>query len=157
LVLKDFLEEINMSLLQQSRKIVLACVLIFVLTFTAACGGGTVTQAERTTNPPVVGRDVAYGELQRGDSPAGQSFGNWVVQTSRGLVTDAYVRDNNKLGIVISSKVPPNDVRPLAKSLVEGFRKNFPNQDLTVLVYAPDKKLILTAQYDVQTNQIQYT
>ena len=146
-----------MGLLQQSRKILTACVLILVLTLTTACGGGTATQAERTVNPPVVGRDVAYGQLERGNSATAQSFGDWVVQASKGLITDAYVRDNNKLGVVISSKVPPNDVRPLAKSLVEGFRRNFPNQDLKVLVYAPDKKLLLTANYDVQTKQVQYT
>ena len=61
------------------------------------------------------------------------------------------MRDNNKLGVVISRQVSPNEVRPLAKSLAQGFRKNFPNQDLTVLVYGPDKKLILTTKYDVQT------
>lgn len=146
-----------MSLLQQSRKILAACVLILVLTLTTACSGVNATQPKSTLNPPVVGRDVAYGQLERGNSQAGQSFGDWVVQTSKGLITDAYVRDNNKLGVVISSKVPPNDVRLLAKSLVEGFRRNFPNQDLKVLVYAPDKKLILTADYDVQTKQVQYT
>jgi hypothetical protein len=96
-------------------------------------------------------------QLERGNTPAGQSFGNWVVQTSRGLVKDVYVRDNNKLGVVISPQVRPNEVRTLARSLVEGFRKNFPNQDLTVLIYAPDKQLILTARYDVQSNQVQYT
>jgi hypothetical protein len=58
---------------------------------------------------------------------------------------------------VISPKVSPNEVRNLTKSLVQGFHKNFPNQDLTVLVYAPDKQLLLTAQYDVQSNQVQYT
>ena len=146
-----------MSLLKQSRQLIIACVLILVLTLTTACGGTNVTQADRTTNLPVAGKNVTYGELERGNTPAGQSFGNWVVQTSRGLITDAYVRENNKLGIVISSKVPPSDVRPLAKSLLQGFRRNFPNEDLKVLVYAPDKKLILTAQYDVQTNQVQYT
>lgn len=146
-----------MSLLQQSRKILTACVLILVLTLTTACSGVNATQPKGTVNSPVVSRDVAYGELERGNSPPAQSFGNWVVQTSKGLITDAYVRDNNKLGVVISSKVPPNDVRPLAKSLVEGFRRNFPNQDLKVLVYAPDKKLILTVNYDVQTKQVQYT
>ncbi|MGH7998187.1 MAG: hypothetical protein ACREPR_01820 [Brasilonema sp.] len=146
-----------MNLLQQSRKIIIACVLILVLTLTTACGGSSATQANRIANPSVVGRSVTYGELERGNSPTGQSFGNWVVQTSKGLITDAYVRDNNKLGIVISSEVSPNDVRLLTKSLVAGFRRKFPNQDLKVLVYAPDKKLILTAQYDVQTNQVQYT
>ncbi|MBF2008823.1 hypothetical protein PCC6912_38680 [Chlorogloeopsis fritschii PCC 6912] len=144
-----------MNLLQQSRKILTAFVLILVLTITTACGGN-VAQVDRTTTPPGVGRDVA-AQLERGNTPAGQSFGNWVVQTSRGLVKDVYVRDNNKLGVVISPQVRPNEVRTLARSLVEGFRKNFPNQDLTVLIYAPDKQLILTARYDVQSNQVQYT
>lgn len=146
-----------MILLDQIRKIAIAGILIVVLTVTTACGGATVTQADRTTNPPAIGRDVAYSELERGNTPGGQTFGNWVVQTSRGLVKDAYVRDNNKLGVVISREVRPDEVKPLAKSLVQGFRKNFPNQDLTVLVYGPDKKLILTTQYDVQTNQVKYS
>lgn len=66
------------------------------------------------------------------------------MQTSQGLVQDAYVRDNNKLGVVVFPKVRPNEVRLLAKSLAQGFHKNFPNQDLKVLIYASDKKLILT-------------
>ncbi|BCL35731.1 hypothetical protein [Nostoc sp. MS1] len=147
-----------MMLVQQGRKILTTVVLVLVLMITTACsGGGNVAQLDRTSTPPAIGRDVAYSQLERGNSPSGQSFGNWVVQTSQGLVQDAYVRDNNKLGIVISRQVRPNEVKPLAKSLAQGFRKNFPNQDLTVLVYGPDKKLILTAKYDVQSNQIQYT
>ena len=78
------------------------------------------------------------------------------MQTARGLVQDAYVRDNDKLGVVISSQVRPNEVRPLARSLAQGFQKNFPNHDVTVLMYAPDKKLILTAKYDHQTQRVEY-
>lgn len=146
-----------MILFQQSRKILATLVLTVVLIITTACAGGTVSQVDRTTNPPAIGRDVAYAELERGNTPKGQTFGNWVVQTSQGLIKDAYVRDNNKLGVVISPQVRPNEVRPLAKSLVQGFRKNFPNQDLKVLVYSPDKQLILTTDYDVQTNQVKYS
>ncbi|MEH2308964.1 hypothetical protein [Nostoc sp.] len=146
-----------MILLQQSRKILATFLLIGVLIITTACGGSTVSQVDRPTTPSAIGRDVTYAELERGNTPGGQTFGNWVVQTSQGLVQEAYVRDNNKLGVVISPKVSPNEVRPLAKSLVQGFRKNFPNQDLKVLVYAPDKKLILTTEYDVQTNQVKYS
>jgi hypothetical protein len=146
-----------MILLQQSRKILATFLLIGVLMITTACGGGNVSQLDRPTAPSAIGRDVTYAELERGNTPGGQTFGNWVVQTSQGLVQDAYVRDNNKLGVVISPQVRPNEVRPLAKSLVQGFRKNFPNQDLKVLVYAPDKKLILTTEYDAQTNQVKYS
>jgi hypothetical protein len=157
LAIKYLLGGKKMILLQQGRKILMAGILILVLTITTACGGSNVAQLDRTTNTPAIGRDVAYAQLERGNTSSGQSFGNWVVQTSQGLIKDAYVRDNNKLGIVISPQVRPNEVRPLAKSLVQGFRKNFPNQDVTVLIYAPDKKLIVTAKYDTQSSQIQYT
>jgi len=129
--------------------------LILVLTTTAACSGAV--QAKQPTNSlPALSRNGDYAQLERGNSPVGQDFGNWVVSTAKGVVQDAYVRDNNKLGVVITRQVRPNEVKPLAKSLVQGFHKNFPNQDLKVLMYAPDKKLILTAQYDEQSKQIEY-
>jgi hypothetical protein len=110
----------------------------------------------RTDVPTASNPTLNYTQLERGNTGAGQEFGSWVVQTAKGLVKDAYVRDNDKLGVVITPKVTPKDVQPLAKSLVQGFRQNFPNRDLKVLVYAPDKKLILTAQYDNQSNQVKY-
>lgn len=143
-----------MSLLQQIRKILTALVLILVLTTTAACS--STVQAKQPTNLPAVSRNAEYAQLERGNTPAGQDFGNWVAQTAKGLIQDAYVRDNNKLGVVITPQVKPNEVKPLAKSLAQGFYRNFPNQDLTVLMYAPDKKLILTAKYDTQSKQIEY-
>jgi hypothetical protein len=144
-----------MSLLQSLRRTVMALVLILVLTTASACNGA-VQAKQPTTNLPTVSRNGDYTQLERGNTSAGQDFGGWVVKTANGLIQDAYVRDNNKLGVVISPQVRPNEVKPLAKSLVQGFHKNFPSQDLNVLVYAPDKKLILTAQYDEQSKQIEY-
>ncbi len=143
-----------MNLLQHLRKILTAFVLVLVLTTTAACSGAV--QARQPANVPVISSTGAYAQLERGNSPAGQDFGNWVVKTAEGLVQDAYVRDNNKLGVVITPQVKPNEVQALAKSLTQGFRRNFPNQDLKVLMYAPDKKLILTAKFDTQSNKIEY-
>lgn len=142
-----------MIIFQQLRRILTAFVLILVLSTTAACS--SAVQAKQPNNLPAIS-STEYAQLERGNSPSGQDFGNWVVQTAKGLLQDAYVRDNNKLGVVIRPQVRPNEVKPLAKSLAQGFHRNFPNQDLTVLVYAPDKKLILTAKYDTQSNQIEY-
>ena len=142
-----------MILIQQLRRILTALALVLVLTTTAACS--SAVQAKQPTIP-TASRSTDYGQLARGNSTTGQDFGNWVVQTAKGLVKDAYVRDNNKLGVVITPEVRPNEVQSLAKSLTQGFHQNFPNQDLTVLMYAPDKKLILTARYDVQSKQIEY-
>ncbi len=142
-----------MFFLQKFRTFLTTVVLVLLFATTTACGA--VTQA-KTNVPTTLNSSQSYSQLERGNTGSGQEFGNWVVQTAKGLVNDAYVRDNNKLGVVITPQVRPKEVQPLAKSLVQGFRQNFPNRDLTVLMYAPDKKLILTAQYDTQSNQVKY-
>lgn len=143
-----------MSLIQQSRKLLTALILALVLTITTACAG--TVQAKQPTSLPALNGSMSYQQLELGNTAAGQDFGTWAVQTAKGLIQDAYVRDNNKLGVVITPQVRPNEVQTLAKSLVQGFHKNFPNQDLSVLMYAPDKKLIMTAKYDMQSNQVEY-
>lgn len=145
-----------MNIPYRVRQAITALVLVLVLTFTTACSGVATRSPQSSAPQAGIDSSVRYGQLARGDSPAGQSFGDWVVQASKGLIKDAFVRDNNKLGVVISSQVRPNEVKDLAQSLAQGFRKNFPNQDLTVLMYAPDKELIMTAHYDSQSRQIEY-
>lgn len=142
-----------MSFFKESRQFLTAIVLFLVIAITTACASAPTAQT--TTQLPPSSNGI-YSQIERGSTVQGQKFGDWVVQTGQGLIQDAYVRDNNKLGVVIDKQVKPDEVRPLARSLAKGFHQNFPNQDLTVLVYAPDKKLILTAQYDQQSNQIQY-
>ncbi len=143
-----------MSSLHHLRKIFAVVVLVLMLVTTSACGA--VDQSNRTAQLPRGQTTLSYNKLEHGDTAAGQDFGNWVVQTAQGLVKDAYVRGNDKLGVVITPQVRPNEVRPLARSLVQGFHRNAPNRDLTVLMYAPDKKLILTAKYDNSAQQVQY-
>lgn len=138
---------------QRSRRVIAAVVLCLTLTITTACASAP---AAKEVNQLPAANSQIYSQLERGNSSAGQKYGDWIVQTGNGLINDAYIRDNNKLGVVIDRQVKPTEVRPLAKSLVQGFHRNFPNQDLTVLMYAPDKKLILTARYDEQTRQVQY-
>jgi len=142
------------NFLQHIRRILIPLCLVFVLATATACG--TAVKTDRTAYQPELGRSATYTQIERGDTPVGQDFGNWVVQTAKGLVQDAYVRDNDKLGVVISPQVRPNEVRSLARSLAQGFHHNFPNRDLTVLMYAPDKKLIMKAQYNNARNQVEY-
>lgn len=140
-----------MSLLRSIRATLIALCLALVLVTTTACSG-----AVQAKQPTSIAPTSAYTQLERGNTSTGQNFGNWVVRTANGMVQDAYVRDNDKLGVVISPRVRPTEVRTLARSLTQGFQKNFPNHDLTVLMYAPDKKLILTAKYDNATRRIEY-
>lgn len=141
-----------MSVLKTIRTAFIVLCLVLVLVTTSACSGTMQAKAPASGATST----AAYTQLERGNTPVGQNFGNWVMQTAGGLVQDAYVRDNDKLGVVISPQVRPTEVRTLAKSLAQGFQKNFPNHDLTVLMYAPDKKLIMTAKYNNATRQIEY-
>lgn len=134
------------------RRFIATTLLLLMVVTTTACSSSSTA----TLPNPTLDRTEAYTQLERGNSVAGQQFGDWIISTSQGMIDDAYVRDNNKLGVVISSQVKPTEVKTLAKALTMGFHKNFPSQDLTILVYAPDKERILTAKYDVQSNQINY-
>lgn len=136
----------------QARHLIVTTLLVLIIATTTACSSSNTS----TLPKPTMDRSSAYTQLERGNSVTGQKFGDWVVSTSQGLISDSYVRDNNKLGVVISEKVKPTEVKTLAKALAMGFHQNFPNQDLTVLMYAPDKERILTAKYDVQSNSIEY-
>jgi hypothetical protein len=143
-----------MNLFQSSRKFLITLSLFLILVVTTACGSNTM-QKSQTNLPTAISQNV-NGQLERGNSATGQDFGNWVVSASKGLVKDAYVRDRHQLGVVVSSQVRPNEVKNLAKSLTQGFRKNFPDRDLQVLMYAPDKQLILTTVYDDRSKQIEF-
>lgn len=141
-----------MNLFRRGYKLFTALALVLVFTVTTAC----TNVADRPSGSSTDVNSTAYQQLERGNTAQGQNFGTWVVQTSKGLIADAYVRGNDKLGVVITREVRPNEVKPLAKSLVQGFHHNFPNRDVTVLVYAPDKQLILTAQYNELSKQVEY-
>lgn len=140
-----------MTILKQFQRAAIALVLGVILLTTGACSSATQT-SRNPALPPATG----YEQLERGDTVAGEQYGQWVIRTARGLIDDAYVRDNDKLGVVISPDVNPREVKGLARSLMQGFHKNFPNRDLSVLVYAPDKELILSANYDDTTRNIEY-
>ena len=143
-----------MTFFQRSRRWLTALALVLLLTVsTTACSSTATSTAPGTTSGDT---SVGYSQLERGNSAQGQEYGDWVVGAAQGLIQDAYVRDDNKLGVVISNEVEPTEVRDLSRSLLQGFRQSFPSRDLSVLVYAPDKELILTADYDSQSNQVEY-
>ncbi len=139
-----------MTIWKSFKRSAIALCLGVLLMVTGAC------TAAPTTQNPALPSSSNYTQLERGDTASGEQYGQWVLRAASGLIEDAYVRDNDKLGVVISPDVQPREVKDLARSLVQGFHKNFPNRDLTVLVYAPDKELILSANYDDTTHNITY-
>ncbi len=141
-----------MKSLSKIRHFIVTTLLVLIVVTTTACASSSTA----TIPNPTLNRRQAYTQLETGNSLAGQKFGDWVISTSQGLIKDAYVRDNNKLGVVITEQVKPTEVKTLAKALTMGFHQNFPNQDLTVMMYAPDKAKVLTAKYNARANNIEY-
>lgn len=139
-----------MTILNRIRGGAIALFLGVILLTTGACS------AAPTSQNPALPSSSSYSQLERGDTFPGEQYGQWVVRAARGLIDDAYVRDNDKLGVVLSPEVQPRDVKDLTRSLMQGFHQKFPNRDLKVLVYAPDKELILSANYDDTTRNIEY-
>ena len=87
--------------LSKIRRAIVTTLLVLIVATTTACSSSPTA----TIPSPNLDRTEAYTQLERGDSLAGQQFGDWVISTSQGLIKDAYVRDNNKLGVVIAERV----------------------------------------------------
>jgi len=83
--------ENQMNIFRYARTTIVAIALLLVLTFTTACG------STQSSNPVKLNQSSDYSQIARGNSAAGQDFGNWVVQTSKGLIMDAYVWTLDKI------------------------------------------------------------
>jgi hypothetical protein len=84
------------SLLQQSRKMIAGLLLVLMLAVTTACSPSI--SAQKPTDVPVAigGSQGYYAQLERGNTVAGQDFGQWVTKTAKGLVQDAYQGTGSK-------------------------------------------------------------
>lgn len=80
--------KINLS---RIHHLIVTTLLVLIVTTTTACSSSTTA----TLPNPTLDRTSAYTQLERGDSVAGQQFGDWVFSTSQGLISDSYVRDKN--------------------------------------------------------------
>jgi len=74
-------------------------------------------------------------------------------------IQKAVLNEQNELGIILNRNVDLNSVGPLMRSLLTQMAKEFPNQDLTVIAYAPsDPPLkIGTGHLNARTRDMTYT
>jgi hypothetical protein len=69
----------TMNIFHYVRKTLLVLALMVLLTFTSACGASQT----KTSNPVMTNQNSEYGQLERGNSTAGQDFGDWVLKTGK--------------------------------------------------------------------------
>ncbi|MDQ3703533.1 MAG: hypothetical protein M3442_21830 [Chloroflexota bacterium] len=74
---------------------------------------------------------------RRGNTPEGAAFANWVLSTDaeRKYIVDAFVRDDQVLGMIVNPNMTRGQVQQAMGSLLTAMRKTFPNRDLQVIAY----------------------
>jgi hypothetical protein len=106
-----------MSAIHRARQVLIALSLACVLMVVTACSSTTARPPQVNSPQTTLDHTIQYGQLERGNSASAQAFGDWVVDASKGLIQDAYVRDDRQLGVVISKQVRLNEVKNLTRSL----------------------------------------
>lgn len=71
----------------------------------------------------------------------------------------ALMNEQNELGIILSRQVEMDDIPKLMRALLQQMAGQFPNQDLTIVAYAPTNPpmKIGTGRLDASTREMTYT
>lgn len=92
------------------------------------------------TIPHKTGDPLARGGVTERD----QAFAAWATEHGRTMLryVEADLEKHGRLWFGVTREVQPADVPPLAKSLLEGARKEFSNKDLVATVFDPEGERI---------------
>lgn len=71
----------------------------------------------------------------------------------------ALLNEQNELGLILDRRVEMDKVPDLMRTMLTQMAREFPNEDLTVLAYAPSEppRKIGTAHLDARTRDMTYT
>ena len=74
-------------------------------------------------------------------------------------ITRAVFNAHNELGVILTRHVELDAVRPLLRTLLTQMARAFPQQDLTIIAYAPSEPpmAIGTARLHARTREMTYT
>ncbi len=93
---------------------------------------------------PLVGAQEPNGDAE---SARDRRFEAFVRRAAGSKVSDVAVEGERHLKVKVRESVSPEETLPLTKSLLEGARKDFPGELITVAVYDPAGHPILRARY----------
>jgi hypothetical protein len=94
-------------------------------------------------------------EAPRGNTPEGAIFADWVVATDpeRRYLLDAFVRDDQVLGVIVHPQLTRAQVRQMLTSLLSAMQRTFPDRPLEVLAYYRSGDQLARLQWDPHTRQ----
>jgi hypothetical protein len=75
------------------------------------------------------------------------------------VINRALLNERNELGLILDRSVELNRIPDLMRSFLTQMAREFPQQDLTVIAYAPSNPPLKvgTARFNSQTRQMSYT
>ena len=75
------------------------------------------------------------------------------------VIDRAVFNERNELGLIVDRAVEMQKIPPLMRTFLTKMAQQFPNQDLTIVAYAPsDRPLKLgTAHFDARTGDMAYS
>jgi hypothetical protein len=70
----------------------------------------------------------------------------------------ALLNDQNELGLILDRRVEMDKIPDLMRTMLQQMAREFPDQDLTVLAYAPSEppRKIGTARFSARTREMTY-
>ena len=73
-------------------------------------------------------------------------------------IDHALLNEQNELGLILDRRVEMDKIPDLMRTMLQQMAREFPDQDLTVLAYAPSEppRKIGTARFDARTRQMTY-
>ncbi len=126
--------------------------------FLAGCGP--------SANPPSGAAEAPQGQTVGNASAGSQrsrqaAFLNRIRQSDPQYQTieKAVLNENNELGLILARNVDMESIPKLMQAMLTQMSGEFPNQDLTVIAYAPSQPPIRigTAHLNTRTGQTIYT
>lgn len=119
-----------------------------------------------SANPPSGAAEAPEGRTVRNASAGSQrsrqaAFLNRIRQSDPQYQTieKAILNENNELGLILARNVDMESIPKLMQAMLTQMSREFRNQDLTVIAYAPSQPPIRigTAHLNARTGQMTYT
>ncbi len=133
-----------------SSSLVLGCLFLF-----AACDASPPASAPPAESKPTVQTPSAQDFKQKQ-----MAFLNRIREADpqQRTIDRALLNEQNELGLILDRSVEMQKIPDLMRAMLAQMAREFPNQDLTVLAYAPSDppRKIGTAHFDARTRAMSY-
>ena len=129
----------------------LGCLLLLASCDASPPASAPLTEQDRAAQPPESTQDLKQRQM---------AFLNRIREADpqQRTIDRALINEQNELGLILDRSVEMQKIPDLMRTMLEQMGREFPNQDLTVLAYAPSNppQKIGTAHLDARTRAMTY-